>query len=184
MATKEQIIEAAEALVAQGIRPTQAAVRTAVGGGSFTTISEALKAWKAAKTEEHALVEVQVPTSVIEKVQSLQVAVWQSAVAEAEKKLEAEREALHKAQEEAAVEVAEAREAVQTLEAEAEQTQAEIARLRDQVKDAEARIAAITADLMREREQAAELRGQLSATQAQVEALLARVKLDVNQICP
>ena len=41
--TAEQIHTAADALVEAGERPTLAAVRRAVGGGSFTTISEAMQ---------------------------------------------------------------------------------------------------------------------------------------------
>ena len=42
MGTKEDIWAAATTLVEAGERPTLSAVRRAVGGGSYTTISEAM----------------------------------------------------------------------------------------------------------------------------------------------
>ena len=47
--TKDRIFEVAEAMDAAGQVPTLAAVRKAIGGGSFTTISEAMTEWKANK---------------------------------------------------------------------------------------------------------------------------------------
>ncbi len=41
--SKKSIFDAADALDAAGQRPTLAALRKAVGGGSFTTISEAIR---------------------------------------------------------------------------------------------------------------------------------------------
>ena len=38
--TKDQILQAADQLAAAGTAPTLAAVRAAVGGGSYTTINE------------------------------------------------------------------------------------------------------------------------------------------------
>lgn len=44
--TRSQIFEAAEGLDAAGLNPTLAAVRKALGSGSFTTISEAMGEWR------------------------------------------------------------------------------------------------------------------------------------------
>ena len=43
--TKKSIFDAADALDAGGQRPTLVAIRKAVGGGTFTTISEVMKEW-------------------------------------------------------------------------------------------------------------------------------------------
>ena len=45
--TREQIWNAADEIDAAGQNPTLAAVRKAVGGGSFTTIQDAMTEWKA-----------------------------------------------------------------------------------------------------------------------------------------
>jgi len=120
--TEDKIIEAAEQLKAAGKNPTQVTVREALGGGSFATIGPALKAWKDAQKEDHALAEVQVPEAITERLEQLQGAVWQAAVDEAERRLTAEREALKVAQEAAAAEVTEQQESVAALEAEADKT--------------------------------------------------------------
>ncbi|MGP9655946.1 DNA-binding protein [Halomonas sp. AOP35-4E-18] len=135
--TIEKIHAAADQIAAQGERPTLNRVRAALGGGSFSTISEAMQEWREQQSEEYALAEVQVPEAVADRVQQLQAAAWQAAIEEAERRLAAEREALHEAQEKAAGEVAEAREAVQTLEAEAEERDSELETLRGKRAEAE-----------------------------------------------
>jgi len=117
--TEDKIIETAEALAAAGKNPTQVTVREALGGGSFATIGPILKEWKESKKEDHALTEIQVPEAIIERLEQLQGAVWQAAVDEAERRLNAEREALKTAQDAAAAEVSEQLESVAMLETEA-----------------------------------------------------------------
>lgn len=116
---ENRIIEAIEKLEAEGVSPTQVAVREALGGGSFATIGPVLKEWKESKKEDHALAEVQVPEAITERLEQLQGAVWQAAVDEAERRLSAEREALKVAQDKAASEAAEQLEIISHLEAEA-----------------------------------------------------------------
>jgi hypothetical protein len=50
--TIEAIWQAADALEAEGIRPTLAAVRNKVGGGSFTTITNAMGEWRKRRQQE------------------------------------------------------------------------------------------------------------------------------------
>lgn len=185
--TVEQIHAAADAIADKGDKPTLASVRTALGGGSFTTISEALKTWREAQTEEHALAEVQVPDAITERTQALQAAIWQAAVAEAERRLQAERDALADAREAARAEVAEAKEAVTTLEAEAQEAQTEIERLQANLASTEAKAEQAEAK-QREAEQAktaaeataaAKLEGleaRLADAQATIQALIAKIE--------
>lgn len=49
--TEDSIREAIEAIVATGAHPTQRAVRTRLGGGSYTTIGPVLAAWIEARRE-------------------------------------------------------------------------------------------------------------------------------------
>lgn len=42
----EDVYSVADRLFESGQQPTLAAVRSALGGGSFTTISEAMKSWR------------------------------------------------------------------------------------------------------------------------------------------
>lgn len=135
--TAEKIHAEADKIAAQGERPTLARVRKALGGGSFSTISEAMQVWREQQTQEHALAEVEVPESLSERVEQLKAAAWQSAVEEAERRLSAERSALDEAQAQAAGEVEEAREAVQTLEDEASERDGDLEALRGQLQEAE-----------------------------------------------
>lgn len=127
--TDKDVFDAADELAAQGVRPTQTAVREHLGGGSFATIGPALKRWKAAQAEQSelaALAAVELPEALGEALQVLGGQVWQAAIAAAEAKLAAERAALAEVRKELEAEAAEAAEAVRQLEAEAEQQQQQI----------------------------------------------------------
>lgn len=129
--TEERIIEVAEKLEAEGVNPTQVTVREALGGGSFATIGPVLKKWKESKKEDGHLAEVQVPEAITERLEQLQGAIWQAAVEEADRRLMAEREALHQAQEQAAAEVREHLDSIAALEAEAGDYQRKIETLEE-----------------------------------------------------
>lgn len=135
--TLDKIHAEADRIHAGGERPTLARVRKALGGGSFTTISESMQSWWQKQSEDHALGEVEVPESLNERVEQLKAAAWQAAIEEAERRLSVERTALDEAQAQAADEVEEAREAVQTLEAEANERDNELEALRRQLEEAQ-----------------------------------------------
>lgn len=90
--TSEQIHATADRLQAEGTKPTLAAVRQALGGGSFSTISEAMKIWREQAQEEKALSLVKVPAALDERMEQLKKAVWEVAQQEADHRLKAERE--------------------------------------------------------------------------------------------
>lgn len=136
--TEDRIIEAAEKLEAEGVNPTQVTVREALGGGSFATIGPILKKWKESKKEDGKLAEVRVPEAITERLEQLQGAVWQAAVEEADRRLVAEREALHQAQEAAAAEVREHLDSIAALETEATEYQRKIVALEDTCNDLDA----------------------------------------------
>lgn len=58
--TKEQIIDAAEQLQASGVNPTMQAIRKALDGGSFATISPVLREWRDSK-KQRAMVAIEMP---------------------------------------------------------------------------------------------------------------------------
>lgn len=58
--TTEQIHQTAQELTEKGINPTLANVRSALGGGSFTTIGEALKTWKQAQKDNEKIKQVDI----------------------------------------------------------------------------------------------------------------------------
>jgi chromosome segregation ATPase len=58
--SKQDILEAAEKLQAAGINPTMQAIRDALGGGSFATISPVLREWRNA-SGQRATVAIEMP---------------------------------------------------------------------------------------------------------------------------
>lgn len=119
--TKEQIFEIANRLDAEGQNPTLSAVRKLLGGGSFTTISEAMTEWKARKAEKGVLRHEAPPAAVIEQLNSLGAEVWAVALELANARLASEREALETARVQLGAEKAEAAELADDLNQELEQ---------------------------------------------------------------
>jgi chromosome segregation ATPase len=88
--TREQVFEAAEALLLEGQAPTVVGVRTRLGGGSPNTVAPWLAEWKA--QSETKKVDALPPLP--EPVESAMRQVWGAAWKGAQVQLEAEREAL------------------------------------------------------------------------------------------
>ena len=116
--TIQQVHNTADQLQGQGIKPTLAEVRKALGGGSFTTISEAMKSWRQDNQEEAQLRQVELPSGITERLQTLGADMWQTAVDIANDRLVKDREALESIKAKAQAETDEAQEAVKTLESE------------------------------------------------------------------
>ncbi len=114
----QQIHAIADQLQDQGVKPTLAEVRKALGGGSFTTISEAMKSWRQDNREEEQLRQVDLPSGITERLQALGADMWQTAIDIANDRLVKEREALEAIKVKAQAETDEAQEAVKTLEGE------------------------------------------------------------------
>lgn len=135
--TEHQVHTIADRLHQAGERPTLAKIRQELGGGSFTTISEAMKLWHARHAEDQELKHVDVPDAVLDRVQQTTGALWRAAMEEADKRLTGEREAMVVKEKAIIAELEEARDAVKTLEAEDAQRLAEIRDLQDKLKSAE-----------------------------------------------
>lgn len=137
--SNERIHEVADQLAAAGQRPTLAAVREALGGGSFTTISEAMKLWRKQASEQEQLqplVEA-LPDVLQQAALTTAAAVWREAQALAASRLEAERQALAQAQETLEAEQAETVELVALLERDLELSRTELADVVAKAADAE-----------------------------------------------
>jgi chromosome segregation ATPase len=182
MATITDIHAIADRLAEAGQRPTLAAVRKELGGGSFTTISEAMKSWHDAQQQEHALGEVQVPESISERLSQLQAALWQAAMGEAERRLAAEREDLAQAREEARAQVSEAQEALDTLEAEACAREQQIEQLHTRCRELEAQSATAAAGRAQAEQAAAAAQATASAQLEGLEARLADARATIDAL--
>ena len=116
--TTADIHAAADKLHAEGITPTQTKVREALGGGSFSTIGEALKTWKQELQEHEQLKKTDMPDAIKEEGLVFVAKLWQTADQIANANLSADREAhaIENAKKQAALD--DANEAIATLEAE------------------------------------------------------------------
>lgn len=132
--TVERIHEVANQLAEAGQRPTLAAVREALGGGSFTTISEAMKKWhKQASEQAQQPVVESLPEALQQPMLAATAALWKEAQTLAVGRLDHERQALQQARESMEVEQAE------TVEL-AEQMERDLERARQSLEGMEQRI--------------------------------------------
>lgn len=201
--TREQIWQVADELDAAGQSPTLAAVRKAVGGGSYTTIQEAMTEWKTRKAAKEAPRREPVPQAVTERLGELGAELWAVASELANTRLAAEREALEvsradiEAARQEAVDLAdqltseldEAKNRIAALMGSEQAARAELDKVRQRLTAAEAKGEAIEreAAVSRQeyeqvqkvgaeaRERAAVLTGKLEALEAQNAALLAQL---------
>ena len=93
----DDVFSAADRLSESGQQPTLAAVRSALGGGSFTTISEAMKSWRAMQQAAAAPVREAAPAAVMERFHQLGTDVWAVAISMANDRLAKEREVFESA---------------------------------------------------------------------------------------
>jgi len=126
--TDKNIHAIADKLLAEGITPTLALVRKALGGGSFTTISEGMKIWKAKQAEDEALKDIaeSAPEGITERLSILGAEVWQVAQSLANERLKSEREALEVARTEYENSAKEAAELADLMSEEAEELKKEL----------------------------------------------------------
>ena len=163
--SKEDVFRVADEIDLSGQSPTLAAVRKALGGGSFTTLSPPLNEWKAIKNAKEVTHREPPPPSVSEQLTELGQEIWSQALSLANGRLDAERQSLEEARvqtEAARQEVAEmadqvslelegAKHTVTTLTSQQtalqgiiEQLKDELAKASERAAQAEARVAEIT----------------------------------------
>ena len=143
--TTADIHTAADRIAESGQQPTLAAVRSALGGGSFTTISEAMKSWKAAQAAAAAPLREAAPAAVTERMGELAAEVWGVAIGMASDRLASEREALEVARQEMEQAQAEAVELADQVAAELDAARAQIEQQTAALKLAEAQAAQLAA---------------------------------------
>ncbi len=98
VASKDRIFQTADEMDTRGQKPTLAAVRKALGGGSYTSISESMGEWKARKSaKENTLLREPAPQAVVERLGDMGSEIWALALELADGRLTAEREALQAA---------------------------------------------------------------------------------------
>jgi len=157
--TKERIFQVADELDAKGKNPTLAAVRKGLGGGSFTTISEAMTEWKARKAAKEKPPHEPAPQAIIDRLAELGSEIWASALELANGRLATERQALENAQAQHEAEKAEAAELV-------DQVTAELEMMKNRTSALEAAEAALRAESDDLRQQVAILNERVATSEA------------------
>ena len=118
-----RIVAAAEAVAARGENPTLTAVRTELGGGSYSTISPVLRAWKATQARDDEPVREPLPERIHEAAIAGAGETWRTALELASERLAAERAALDATRVELDDAVTEATATADELATQLEQTQ-------------------------------------------------------------
>lgn len=124
--TLQDIHAVADSIAAEGCKPTLAIVRKALGGGSFTTISEGMQAWKV-KHQAQAIVtplREAAPAAVSERLSAFGGEIWAIALELSNARLQSEREALEQVRQELAQTQQETIDLADQLNEELEQAQA------------------------------------------------------------
>lgn len=125
--TKEQIFEAANAILEEGANPTLSSVRERLGGtGSFATITRYMQEWRNEQKAPAAPIRELAPEAITERVQQLSTDVWSIALKMANDRLKAEKEALDVARADMEAQVKESLDAADQLAGEVEQLRSEL----------------------------------------------------------
>ena len=137
---QERVTDAINALYAEtGTRPTLAAVRDRLGGGSMTTISEAMKLWRKHQQESTAPAAIVVPEDVHAAITATLTGLWQQAMVTAEARLASERNSMQVEKGELEAQLAETEDAMAILEEEKAAAKAACAVLQQKLEELEAR---------------------------------------------
>lgn len=171
--TTQQIHAVADQLQADGIKPTLAEVRKALGGGSFTTISDAMQSWREEHREEQQLQQVDLPSGISDRLQVLGADVWQTAIDIANDRLAKERDALEVIKAKAQQDVDEHKESVKTLEDENKDLLQELDKESEKAEEAVSQRDKALTEANELKLQLATLTGENTAQQKQIDTLIA-----------
>ena len=151
MTTTNRIFKIADELDATGQSPTLAAVRKLLGGGSYTTISQAMNEWRAKKATKETPVREAAPQTITELLEHVGMEVWGKALQLANGRLVSEREALDTARQDLEAQRQEAADLADQVSHELETARQEVLALRKQL-DAEKKAQEFLKEALRERE--------------------------------
>lgn len=181
--TTADIHAAADALAAAGKKPTLAAIRTALGGGSFSTISEAMQSWK---KHEQKQATTAAPQAVTDRAAELAAQVWAIAQELAEQRIQAERKEMEKQRQELEAQRNEATELADTMAAELDLARAELKKQETTLEELRKTAAVLAEKVESATERAKRAEQQADAahtaeTAARVEAAELRGKLEASK---
>ena len=174
--TKLDVFSVADQIITDGGNPTLAAVRKALGGGSFTTISEWMTDWKIHR--QAPPVREPAPAAISEQLNTFAAELWSKAQDLANARLTTEREALESTRHELEHVSQEAAELADQLSDELETTQVRVAEQNESLQK-------LTSDLARCTSENSNLIEQLSTqtnTTATAQAALLETRTRAEQL--
>jgi chromosome segregation ATPase len=179
--TREQIIQAAEALAAEGVNPSMQAVRDRLGGGSYATISPALRDWRESRQAQTAAV-LEMPAEMKGALERAGAELWRTASTLATQQLEAIRAeaqeriaAATQERDEALAEIARHEAALEEQTKTAHQAQAALAEARGEAHRFETESAALAARLDDRQREVEDLKAQLAKQDGRLDRLQAEL---------
>jgi len=180
--TREQIHQVANQLAEQGIKPTQTNVREALGGGSFTTIAEALREWRAEQETVEQLQAVVIPADISERSNILIAQLWETAQTIANERLAKEREGLAHKEALLIADNDEMQRIVETLESEQNELTIQLDELNEQGKQYAEKLAQSEQQNAQQAEQIRLLETRLNAQQSRADELAEQGKQQAEKI--
>lgn len=155
----EAVWLAADRLAARGQATTLAAVRKELGGGSYSTLTDAMQVWRERQAEKTLKPREPLPPDLEKLWKSLLLDLWHAAVDAANDRLQAERELFEKRQatskheqeeiaefaRQTSAELEESQRARVELQAELKESRVQMASLRDEANKASERLASMSA---------------------------------------
>lgn len=144
LVTFDSVSAAADQLVEDGKKPTQAAIRDLLGGGSFTSIGAELKKWNEARAEAEELAQIEIPERLEVAGRELFARMWTVALSEAHAGHDALRKELLQSQSDVKAAQDETASVAAALEADIEKKDSEISQLRGQVSDRDQSLSEMT----------------------------------------
>lgn len=171
--TTQDIHATADQLKADGINPTLANIRAELGGGSFTTISEAMKSWRQQHEQQTQLKQVEIPSRLNERLQAFGGALWETSLDIADDRLNKEREALELIKKQSQQEVDEYAESVKLLEDENKDLLQQLDKESEKAEEAVSQRDKALTEANELKLQLATLTGENTAQQKQIDTLIA-----------
>lgn len=164
---RDELMETANRLAAEGKPVTALSLKEALGGGSFNTIYKYLGEWESSRPKSAPSGNTEMPESVLAAFMST----WRVASMEAARETAAVREKSAEEIKAAQGKFTEALEAIQKLEAQSEEDNAEIEALKAKVQELEQTVGQLSNDNAAVKATSEQLRHQVKSQQAELDRL-------------
>ena len=184
--TRDQVLEAARSVAAEGKEPTYVNVRQKLGTGSFTTIQKYLRDWRTADQAEPEAKPTTLPEAFTEALNRFGGEAWRAVSGWAKDEIEAARRAYEEKRKEQEIELERAGTTVDALQESLNAVEEERDRLRREAEEFKTKLAAAEGTLFEVRRQGeailAEERAKTEAVRRESDAREVRVQEAIREL--